>query len=388
MNAARLTRLKLTDFRNYRQLDLDLDERHVVLTGENGAGKTNLMEAVSLLTPGRGLRRAAYPDMCREGSGTGFTVFAALEGMQGPVEIGTGAGADPENGGSGRRLRINGTNARSNDELLEHLRLVWLTPAMDGLFTGPASDRRRFLDRQVLAIDPGHGKRVLDYERAMRSRNRLLSEGRLDPAWLGGIETQMAELGIAIALARRELIAMLTALIDDRQEDGPFPRAGLLLEDFLSGIPGENAAEQEEALAARLAVSRDRDAAAGRTLTGPHRSDLKVRHRGKDMDAARCSTGEQKALLVGLVLAHARLTGEICGYAPVLLLDEIAAHLDEGRRAALFDLVDALGGQAFMTGTDSAMFSALGARAAFLTVDSGKVAPGTADAREMPVKNQ
>ncbi|MDA4846358.1 DNA replication/repair protein RecF [Hoeflea sp. E7-10] len=388
MNAACLTRLKLTDFRNYRQLDLDLDRRHVVLTGENGAGKTNLMEAVSLLTPGRGLRRAAYPDMCREGAGAGFTVFAALDGMQGPVEIGTSAGGDPENGGSGRRLRINGTNARSNDELLEHLRIVWLTPAMDGLFTGPASDRRRFLDRQVLAIDPGHGKRVLDYERAMRSRNRLLSEGRLDPSWLSGIEVQMAEFGIAIALARRELIAMLTGLIDDRQDDGPFPRAGLQLEDFLSGIPGENAAEQEEALAVQLAASRDRDAAAGRTLTGPHRSDLMVRHRGKDMDAARCSTGEQKALLVGLVLAHARLTGEICGHAPVLLLDEIAAHLDEGRRAALFDLVDALGGQAFMTGTDSAMFKALGSRAEFLAVDSGTVARATADAQEMPVKSQ
>ncbi|WP_419907516.1 DNA replication/repair protein RecF [Hoeflea sp.] len=372
MDAACLTRLKLTDFRNYRQLTLDLDSRHVVLTGENGAGKTNLMEAVSLLSPGRGLRRAAYADMARKGCEAGFAVFAALDGMQGPVEIGTSAGGDAEAGG-GRRLRVNGTNARSNDELLEHLRIVWLTPAMDGLFTGSASDRRRFLDRQVLAIDPGHGRRVLDYERAMRSRNRLLSEGRRDPAWLSGIETQMAELGIAIALARRELIAMMTKLIDERQEDGPFPQAGLQLDDFLVQLPGDNAAEQEEALAAQLEAGRERDAAAGRTLTGPHRSDLKVRHRGKDMDAAHCSTGEQKALLVGLVLAHARLTGEICGHAPVLLLDEIAAHLDEGRRAALFDLVDALGGQAFMTGTDRTMFSALGERAQFMTVQSGAV---------------
>ncbi len=380
MNAAYLTRLKLTDFRNYRQLALDLDNRHVVLTGENGAGKTNLMEAVSLLSPGRGLRRAAYAEISRKESETGFAVFAVLEGMQGPVEIGTSAGGDAEAaGGSGRRLRINATNARSNDELLEHLRIVWLTPAMDGLFTGSASDRRRFLDRQVLAIDPGHGRRVLDYERAMRSRNRLLSEGRLDPAWLEGIETQMAELGVAIALARRELIAMLTKLIDERQDEGPFPQAVLLLEDFLSDIAGGNAAELEEDFAMQLGASRDRDAAAGRTLTGPHRSDLKVRHRGKDMDAARCSTGEQKALLVGLVLAHARLTGEICGCAPLLLLDEIAAHLDAGRRQALFDLVDALGGQALMTGTDAGMFSALGERARYLTVSSGTVADAGAD---------
>lgn len=372
MNAACLTSLKLNDFRNYSELALELDHRHVVLTGENGAGKTNLMEAVSLLTPGRGLRRAAYGDIARVGSSRGFTVFAALNGMDGPVEIGTSAGGDEENGG-GRKLKINGTAARSNDELLDHLRIVWLTPAMDGLFTGPASDRRRFLDRQVLAIDPQHGRRVLDYERAMRSRNRLLTEGRMDPVWLDGIETQMAELGIAVALARRELIALLGKLIAGGQGDNPFPSADLALEDFFPDIAGETAVEREENFAGYLAQMRARDAAAGRTLTGPHRSDLIVRHREKDMDAARCSTGEQKALLVGLVLAHARLTGDITGHAPVMLLDEIAAHLDAGRRAALFDLVDDLGGQAFMTGTDRQMFSALGARAQFFNVQAGNV---------------
>ncbi len=374
MNAAYLTSLKLTDFRNYRKLALDLDNRHIVLTGENGAGKTNLMEAISLLSPGRGLRRAAYGDICRKDSAQGFTVFAALHGINGPVEIGTSAGGDAEAaGGAGRRLKINGTPARSNDELLDHLRIVWLTPAMDGLFTGPASERRRFLDRQVLSIDPGHGRRVLDYERAMRSRNRLLAEGRMDPVWLDGIETQMAELGIAIALARRELVAMLAKLIDEGQSDNPFPQAELALQDFTAEISGDTAIEKEENYSGYLSDMRGRDAAAGRTLTGPHRSDLLLRHRAKDMDAARCSTGEQKALLVGLVLAHARLTGDINGHTPIMLLDEIAAHLDAVRRAALFDLVDNLGGQAFMTGTDAQMFSALGERAQFFNVKAGEV---------------
>lgn len=373
VNAVCLTCLKLNDFRNYTELALGLDRRHVVLTGENGAGKTNLMEAVSLLSPGRGLRRAPYGEMVRKGATGGFTVFATVDGMDGSVDIGTSAGSDAENGGSGRRLKINATAARSNDELLDHLRILWLTPAMDGLFTGSASDRRRFLDRQVLAIDPGHGRRVLDYERAMRSRNRLLSEGRMDPSWLGGIEAQMAEFAVAIAHARRELVAMLGKLIGEREEDGPFPKADLSLADFLDDISGDTADDQEEALVSHLAEARGRDAAAGRTLTGPHRSDLLVRHRDKDMEAERCSTGEQKALLIGLVLAHARLTAEICGHPPVLLLDEIAAHLDEGRRAALFDLVDALGGQAFMTGTDRSMFAALDGRAHYLQVSAGAV---------------
>ena len=371
-NTVYLTRLKLSDFRNYPQLSLQCDRRHVVLTGENGAGKTNLLEAVSFLSPGRGLRRAAYADVARVGADNGFTVFAAVEGMAGPVEIGTSTGGEAGSGG-GRKLRLNGANARSADDLLEHLRLTWLTPAMDGLFTGSASDRRRFLDRQVLAIDPQHGRRVLDYERAMRSRNRLLSEGRMDPAWLYGIELQMAELGTAIALARRELVAMLSDLIAEGRQDGPFPKATIALEDFTEELGDVSAAALEEAFVGKLAEARYRDAAAGRTLTGPHRSDLLIRHREKDMPAAHCSTGEQKALLVGLVLAHAGLTRRISGFPPVMLLDEIAAHLDAGRRAALFDLIDDLGGQAFMTGTDADMFAALGERAAHFTVDAGTV---------------
>ncbi|WP_416796629.1 DNA replication/repair protein RecF [Ciceribacter azotifigens] len=364
-----LRELKLTDFRNYGRASLTLDSRHVVLTGENGAGKTNLMEAVSFLSPGRGLRRAALADVARVGAAGGFTVFADIEGMEGDVEIGTGTDGGDE--GLVRRLRINGTSAKSVDELTDHLRVLWLTPAMDGLFTGPSADRRRFLDRLVLSLDPAHGRRASDFERAMRGRNRLLAEGRFDPAWLGGVEQQMASLGVAMALARQEMLGLLTALVDAQDLSSPFPSASLALSGFLDGELVAPAIDLEDRYAAMLEEGRYRDAAAGRTLEGPHRSDLLVRHREKDMEAERCSTGEQKALLVGLVLAHALLVANMTGHAPVLLLDEIAAHLDEGRRAALFDRIDALGGQAFMTGTDKSMFSALGDRARFVTVSDG-----------------
>lgn len=364
--------LKLHDFRNYASVALGLDGRHVVLTGANGAGKTNLMEAVSFLTPGRGLRRASYADVAREGAPGGFSVFAAIDGMQGEVEIGTGTEAGEE--GQSRRLRLNGTAARSVDELLDHLRVVWLTPSMDGLFTGASSDRRRFLDRLVLSLDPEHGRRAADFEKAMRGRNRLLSEPRPDARWLDGLELQMAELGVAMALARRELVGLLADLVEASRDEGPFPTSTMALTGFLDDMLDRPAYEIEEIYAATLRDGRFRDAAAGRTLDGPHRVDLMIRHREKDMDAARCSTGEQKALLVGIVLAHAGLVAGMTGHAPVLLLDEISAHLDEGRRAALFDRVDALGGQAFMTGTDRAMFEALGDRARFLTVENGTIA--------------
>jgi DNA replication and repair protein RecF len=366
-----LSRLKLTDFRNYASASLALDGRHVVLTGDNGAGKTNLMEAVSFLSPGRGLRRAAYGDITRVGAVGGFSIFAELEGMEGDVEIGTGIDASDE--AMARRLRINGTTAKTVDELTDHLRVLWLTPAMDGLFTGGSSDRRRFLDRLVLSLDPEHGKRASDFERAMRSRNKLLDEGRFDPSWLSGIEEQMASLGIAMALARQEMLGLLTRLIQESRETSPFPSASLLLSGFMDGQFSRPAVDLEDEYAATLAGNRYRDAGAGRTLEGPHRADLIVHHREKQMEAARCSTGEQKALLVGLVLAHARLVGNLTGHAPVLLLDEIAAHLDEGRRAALFNLIDGLGGQAFMTGTDHQMFAALAERAQFFTVADGRV---------------
>lgn len=366
-----LSSLKLTDFRNYTQSSLSLDQRHVVLTGANGSGKTNLLEAVSFLSPGRGLRRATLSDVSKVGADNGFSIFADVEGMDGDVAIGTGTEVDGEV--VTRRLRLNGTSIKSVDELTDHLRVLWLTPAMDGLFTGSSADRRRFLDRLVLSLDPSHGRRASDFEKAMRGRNRLLSEGRNDPLWLDAIEIQMAELGIAMAVARHEMLVLLRSLIDSRGLDASFPTAALELSGFMDGEFARPAVDLEDAYRQMLRDGRYRDAAAGRTLDGPHRVDLHVTHVEKTMDAARCSTGEQKALLVGLVLAHAQLTANMTGYAPVLLLDEIAAHLDEGRRAALFDLVHALGGQCFMTGTDAPMFDALGDRAQFFNVAQGTI---------------
>jgi DNA replication and repair protein RecF len=369
---ATIFRLKLKDFRNYAEASLRFDGRHVVLTGSNGSGKTNLLEAISFLTPGRGLRRAAYADVVRNGAEGGFSVFAAVDGLAGEADLGTGTEAGPENG-IARRLRINGATAGTIDELLDHLRIVWLTPAMDGLFTGGASDRRRFLDRLVLSIDPEHGRRAADFERAMKSRNRLLSEHRWDPTWLDGLEEQMAGLGIALALARWEMLGLLAKLVTEAAPDAAFPIPEMALTGFMDHENEAVSADLEDRYRLTLGRERARDAAAGRTLEGPHRADLLVRHRAKDIEAARCSTGEQKALLVGLVLAHARLVAGITGFAPILLLDEIAAHLDENRRAMLFDLVHSLGGQSFMTGTDMAMFSALGDRAEFFTVNNGEV---------------
>ncbi|KXF79026.1 recombinase RecF [Paramesorhizobium deserti] len=365
-------RLRLAHFRNYPSLSLTLSPAHVVLTGENGSGKTNLLEAVSFFSPGRGLRRATYPDVTENGAPDGFAIHATLESAAyGEVEIGTGLAGNAV-GDTARKVRINGVPATSSDALLDYSRIVWLVPAMDGLFTGTAGDRRRFLDRMVLAIDTSHGKRVLDYEKAMRSRNRLLAEERNDARWLDAIEAQMAELGTAIAAARAEMMRLITAMIERLPQEGPFPKSECFLEGALeSRIAIEAAIDLEEDFRRSLRDGRSRDRAAGRTLDGPHRTDLVVHHRPKAMPAALCSTGEQKALLIGLILAHARLTGELSGMAPILLLDEIAAHLDEGRRAALFGIIDDLGGQSFMTGTDRALFDALGNRAQFFTVSGG-----------------
>jgi DNA replication and repair protein RecF len=371
--AVYIRKLQLTNFRNYASLALDLGPGMVAFSGENGAGKTNLLEAISLLTPGRGLRRAPYADVAREGSTGGFAVHAELDGSKGLFDIGTGtAGLDP-NSEAGRRVRINSTQT-SADELLDWLRVLWITPAMDALFTGPAGDRRRFLDRLVLAIDPGHGRRAQDYEKAMRGRNRLLSEGSRDRAWFDAIELQMVESGTAIAAARAEMVRLLAAMID-KLPASPFPQADLALAGSLEAMVGRApAVEIEESFRRALASGRERDRAAGRTLDGPHRADLVVRHRPKSMPAELCSTGEQKALLVGIVLSHARLSGEMSGSVPILLLDEIAAHLDAGRRAALFSILDELGCQTFMTGTEASLFSSIKGRAQFLTVSHGSVA--------------
>ncbi|MEP5755542.1 MAG: DNA replication/repair protein RecF [Nitratireductor sp.] len=369
----RIGRLTLTDFRNYASLTARFDNGAVVLTGENGAGKTNLLEALSLFTPGRGLRRATYGEMTREGAAGGFALHARLDWPDGPVDIGTGAGgADNGETEAGRRVRINGAPARPADAMQEWLRVMWLTPAMDGLFTGPTADRRRFLDRLVLTIDPAHGRRALAYEKAMRGRNRLFAENVRDQTWFAAIEAQMAETGTAIAAARAEMVRLLGAMIERAPDGEVFPRADLalsgLVEEMLASLP---AIEVEERFRDRLAAERDRDRAAGRALEGPHRADLVVRHRPKNMPAALSSTGEQKALLVGIVLSHARLTGEMAGMAPVLLLDEIAAHFDHRRRAALFDILHDLNGQVFMTGTEPELFSAIADRAQFVSVSHG-----------------
>lgn len=366
-----IRRLKLSNFRNYAELTLPLEAGHVVLTGENGSGKTNLIEAVSFLSPGRGLRRSAYDDVAKSGAADGFAIHATLDCMiYGEANIGTGTAGGGE---GGRKIRINGA-ASSGEELLDYARILWVVPSMDGLFTGGASDRRRFLDRMVLAIDTAHGKRVADYEKAMRSRNRLLSDGLNDDQWLDAIENQMAELGIAVAAARSEAMRLIAAMIEKMPSEGPFPKADCFLEGPLEQrIAIEAALDLEEDFRRQLRDGRPRDRAAGRTLDGPHRTDLIVQHRPKSMPAALCSTGEQKALLIGLILAHARLTGELSGMAPILLLDEIAAHLDTGRRAALFDILDELGGQTFMTGTDRALFEALEGKAQFFNVCAGQL---------------
>lgn len=366
-------RLQLTDYRNYAALSLDLDPGIVVLAGENGAGKTNLLEAISLLSPGRGLRRAPYETVAREGAADGFAIHARLFGPFGDCQIGTGTvGNGHPSGEGGRKVRVNGVPAKSAEALLEWLRVVWLVPSMDQLFTGAAGDRRRFLDRLVLAIDPAHGRRALDYEKAMRGRNRLLADPRADPAWLDAIEAQMAETGVAMAAARRELVRLLSAMIERLPPDGPFPRGGIILSGTIEqGLTERAAVDVEGDWLAALREGRARDRAAGRTLEGVHRCDLEVTHLPKQMPAGLSSTGEQKALLAGIVISHARLVTETTGMSPIMLMDEIAAHLDAERRAALFDILLEMDIQAFLTGTDAGLFSTLEGKAQFLAVATG-----------------
>jgi DNA replication and repair protein RecF len=372
-------RLSLTNFRNYRQFTLELPPAPVVLTGPNGAGKTNLMEAVSLLAAGQGLRRAAYPELANAGTTGDWAIAARVMTAEGAVDIGTGQVATQSaNPRAGRIVRINGETAGGSGALADLVEMVWLTPAMDGLFTGPAGDRRRFLDRLILCFDPNYRTRLGHYERAMASRNRLLADEVRDPARFIGIERVMAETGIAIAAARAEAVSQIAATMDLRRARAPmspFPWATLTIEGAIeSDLAAHPAVDVEERYARTLATTRDRDRGAGRTLEGPHRSDFAVGHGPKSMPAKLCSTGEQKALLIGLVLAHAELVRQRRhGAAPILLLDEIAAHLDPSRRAALFEEILWLGSQAWMTGTDREAFSALENRAKFLTLEDGQV---------------
>ena len=376
-----IAQLTLTDFRNYARLRVAPEARMVVLWGPNGAGKTNLLEAVSLLSPGRGLRRAPFCELTRQGGPAGWAVAAQTEGPLGQVALGTGwrGRADEGENGPSRQVSIDGVRQKSSGSLGPYFNVLWLTPAMDRLFSGPASDRRRFIDRLVMAFDGGHGARVSAFERTMRERNRLLEAQRPDPAWLAGIEAQMAEAGVAVAAARIQAFEALNARIEgggDSEGLAGFPWPDMHLDGEIEGMLARHSAVEVEDLYRRmLGDSRGRDAAAGRTLSGPHLSDLVVHHGPKGVPAKQCSTGEQKALLVSTVLAQARLIRALgAGTAPVLLLDEIAAHLDGARRAALFEVLEELRAQVWMTGTDDGLFAPLGPRAEFHRVDDGALA--------------
>ncbi|EWY37272.1 recombinase RecF [Skermanella stibiiresistens SB22] len=377
-----VTRLTLTQFRCYDGARLNTDARPVVLTGPNGAGKTNLLEAVSFLSPGRGLRRARLAEVERIGSpaGAGWAVAARVETPLGPVDIGTGRDMTTDGTSERRLVRIDGHPVRGQVALAEHVALTWLTPQMDRLFVEGTSGRRRFLDRLVFGFDPAHAGRLSRYEHALRERSRLLRDGRGDDAWLSALEDEMATSGVAVAAARRDMVSRLQQACE--QATGPFPRADLAVsgtvEDWLADQP---ALAAEDALRRRLADGRRFDGGSGSAgeggggTIGPHRSDLEVRHRGKDMPAEVCSTGEQKALLIAIVLANARLMAAERGQPPLLLLDEVAAHLDAERRAALFGEILAIGAQAWLTGTDVGMFAGLGDAANFFRVEDAHVLP-------------
>ena len=364
---AAVTRLTLNRFRSYAAARAEFPSGMVVLTGANGAGKTNILEALSLFAGGRGLRRATMAELAHAPAGAanalpGWAVAAEVEGALGLSHLGTGAeGIDADTPVS-RKCRIDREPVASAAAFADHLRLVWLTPDMDGLFRGAAGERRRFLDRLVLAVDAGHGSRVNALEKALRSRNRLLEDPGADARWLDAIEHEVAELALAVAASRAETVRRLTGAIAARRDPAsPFPWADIALEGELeAAVLTQPAASVEDDYRRTLRDARPRDRAAGRTLIGPHASDLIVAHGPKGEAAERCSTGEQKALLTGLVLAHARLVADMTGIVPILLLDEVAAHFDPERRAALFAVLDSLGAQAFMTGADPAAFAELG----------------------------
>jgi DNA replication and repair protein RecF len=381
MTAAFIQRLTLTNFRSYHAAQVSLERAGpVVLTGANGAGKTNLIEAISLLAPGRGLRRATMEELAfSEGDGA-WAISAEIEGMLGLATLGTGI--DPPVGDESapsRRCRIDRESVGSAAAFADHLRVVWLTPAMDPLFTGPASERRRFLDRLVLAVDAQHSSRVAALERSLRSRNRLLEDSPGDTHWLDAVEHETAEVAVAVAAARAETVKRLSAALHASRDEAPeFPQASIALQGWMEQLlPDHSALEIEDRYRGLLKDNRARDAAAGRTLDGPHLSDLSVSHLSKNIPAADASTGEQKALLIRLVLAHASLIKQMTGYAPLLLLDEVVAHLDPARRAALYDALASLAAQVWMTGADPAAFGDIVGRAQTFVVRGGGVEPAT-----------
>lgn len=377
MTTAFIRRLTLSNFRSYHAAQVQLDRAGpVVLTGANGAGKTNLIEAVSLLAPGRGLRRATMEELAfSEGDGA-WAISAEIEGMLGLATLGTGI--DPPAGEESiptRKCRIDRESVGSATAFADHLRVVWLTPAMDPLFNGPASERRRFLDRLVLAVDAQHSSRVAALERSLRSRNRLLEDSPGDSHWLDAVEHETAEVAVAVAAGRAETAKRLSAALEASHDTArEFPQAQITLQGWMEQLlPDHSAVEIEDRYRSLLKDNRARDAAAGRTLDGPHLSDLVVSHASKNIAAADASTGEQKALLIRLVLAHASLIKQMTGFAPLLLLDEVIAHLDPSRRAALYDALSLLGAQAWMTGADPAAFGDIVGRAQVFLVRGGTV---------------
>ena len=376
MTVSRIQRLTLTHFRNYRAASLQTRGDVVVLVGPNGAGKTNCIEAISFLSPGRGLRRATLEDVADNQGDGSWAVSAEVEGALGLATLGTGIdapGADTP--ATSRRCRVDREPVNSATAFGDHLRMVWLTPAMDGLFLGAASERRRFFDRLVLAIDSEHSSRVSALDRSLRSRNRLLEVRNYDDHWCDAIERETAELAVAVAAMRGQTVTRLAAMLRERGEDSAFPSARIMLDGWMeNALTSEPATAVEDRYRQILRDGRARDAAAGRTLDGPHLTDLQVIYAPKNMPARDASTGEQKALLIGLVLAHANLVAEMTGITPLLLLDEVVAHLDPSRRAALFDELAKLGAQVWMTGADPADFSDIGATGEIFEVDAGRIA--------------
>ncbi len=376
MTPSRIHRLSLTHFRNYRAANLTATRDIVALVGPNGAGKTNCLEAISFLSPGRGLRPATLEDVADNQGDGSWAVSAEIEGALGLATLGTGIEAPRgEAQTMSRRCRVDRESVGSAAAFGDHLRMVWLTPSMDGLFMGAASERRRFFDRLVLAIDSEHSSRVSALDRSLRSRNRLLEVRNFDDHWCEAIERETAELAVAVAASRGQTALKLAAMLRERGQASVFPSAEIALDGWMeNALLNEPATAVEDRYRGILRESRARDAAAGRTLDGPHLTDLKVIYAPKNMPARDASTGEQKALLIGLVLAHANLVSETTGIIPLLLLDEVVAHLDPGRRSALFGELAKLGAQVWLTGADPAAFGDIGTGGDIFDVDNGRIA--------------
>jgi len=373
MTPSRIHRLTLTHFRNYRAASLETRGDIVVLAGPNGAGKTNCIEAISFLSPGRGLRRANLEDVADNQGDGSWAVSAEVEGALGLATLGTGIDAPVADASVSRRCRIDREPVASATAFGDHLRMVWLTPTMDGLFLGAASERRRFFDRLVLAIDSEHSARVSALDRSLRSRNRLLEVRNYDDHWCDAIERETAELAVAVAAMRGQTAAKLAAMLRARGASA-FPSAEIALDGWMeNALMTESATAVEDRYRQILRDSRARDAIAGRTLDGPHLTDLQVIYAPKNIPARDASTGEQKALLIGLVLAHAGLVAEMTGITPLLLLDEVVAHLDPRRRASLFDELSKLGAQVWITGADPVAFADIGASGEIFGVESGQI---------------